>query len=541
MRKSTDIQHPGPTGGRADWTGHGATESLEKRRSFPRIRAFFEPEDRALVVVCVVYALLLLWSHRNSAIAFLGDFKDYLDTSKLSLLSLQFYARRPFTVPLVYKFLAQNPAEIVSAQLAVHAVCWLLLAVAVWRSIKSRVVQWLAVVAILGLSLTVQINIWNFSILSESIADSLTALLVALILFTLNPRPPFGTDSAQGVRLNKRQLSLLFVTAFFWSFSRDANPYGLLAASAILLVLLAVGRMRRMVRPRLILCMVIFLAGTFGLQSCLLSRSVRHPWTAALSDVICTRILPVPEFRRYFAQKGMPADGPIMQFAGETNEYMQNQFSPEPDPSKIDKPFDEWVGSHGVATYMSFISSHPLTVLGWVWDLRGQLISPRLRRSWMPPATVVFQLHWGKRIPMYWMWPRGTINGETGLTIWLSNLLFPAWQGFWWIALLLGAASVSTFFLARRSYVAWVPIALIIIGFSQALLVALGDSAEVDRHAIGAAVLVHIGALLGLLVVLDAAVSWLSPGPVGFLSPGGLRKRITLTGIVHRLEKWRHE
>jgi len=49
-----------------------------------------------------------------------------------------------------------------------------------------------------------------------------------------------------------------------------------------------------------------------------------------------------------------------------------------------------------------------------------------------------------------------------------------------------------------------------------ARLVALGDSAEVDRHAIGAAVLVHIGALLGLLVVLDAAVTRLSPEPAGF-------------------------
>lgn len=458
----------------------------------------------ALIALFVLYVLLLIYSHRDSLIAFLGDSQDYLETSQLPLFSLGFFTRRPFTVPLVYKVLAQNPLAIVFAQLSLHAGCWFFLAWSAMRAMTSRFMKWGALAAILGFSLTVPVNLWNLSILSESIANSLTACLVGLVMLLLGDWPSDSKcESEEGALRCRCLLALALVVAFFWSFARDTNPYGLLIVAGLLLVLTSIRRVRGVASNRLFIGLAAALLGIAGLQSLLLSYSDRAPWNYAMSTVICNRILPVPEYRSFFEDAGMPAGPVIMKFAGKTNEYMENESLLKPDPSQVDRVFDQWVRERGFATYVSFLLHHPVTGLGWVWNLREELISPKPRRSWRPPPTVIFQLFQGRRVPLMWMWARGNFNGESGPTLLLTRILFPAWRGFWFVVLLLGVVSAGTFFLGRRAPVACLPLVLLLISFTQAFVIGLADCAEVDRHAIGVAILIRVAALLSLFNIAD--------------------------------------
>ena len=467
------------------------------------------PAVKVWLVLFSLYVFCLLMANQNSSLIFKGDSGDYIYTSTLFLFSLSFFARRPFTVPLLYKVFDQNVLDIAMVQLVVHALCWFLLAYAVFRCMRSRRTAWAAFALILGFSLSVEVNMWNLNILSESVANSLTAALLGCALLYLLYLREARQSSCAPSGFRRWAWPLLIVTlAFFWSFSRDVHPYVLLAF-AVALPIVYVFRGARRVFPVILMALFcLSFVGIYGLQSWLLSRSARHPWTYSVTDNVCDRILTDPVALAWFEKAGMPVSGLLLSYKGKANAYSANQSSPEPDSSKMDPRYDAWVLKHGAQTYMKFVATHPATALRWIWDARDLLFSSfDVRQYGVGHFNAVCVVERRKRVFVGALSSRGYVNGDTSLTTPISTYLYPQWPSLWAIASLICLLCAGVF-LFTRSPVALVPVVVCGTALLLGALVAIGDSVETVRHAVGAAILLRLAMWLAVLVILDEAVVW---------------------------------
>ena len=130
---------------------------------------------RDVLVYCAVFALLRFWATLGGAPIRYPDSDSYYQLNFLG------HDLRLWTVPLIYKPLFSDEARVV-VQILLGIVCWSALALAVSRSLKTALVARLGAVLILLIGLCVQVVAWDQIILSESIALSLTALLIASLL-----------------------------------------------------------------------------------------------------------------------------------------------------------------------------------------------------------------------------------------------------------------------------------------------------------------------------------------------------------------------
>lgn len=134
------------------------------------------------VILFVVYCTLRIVN--LSAIQEVRQFPDtisYTRMASLPLWKLGFWGgrgSRPWTVPLFYKLLGNDPLWISIFQCGFSLLCWGLLALSVARAVR---LQWLkpgAFAVILLFSLGADIIMWDAMMLSDSIALSLMALLI---------------------------------------------------------------------------------------------------------------------------------------------------------------------------------------------------------------------------------------------------------------------------------------------------------------------------------------------------------------------------
>lgn len=461
---------------------------------------------RLLLAGFLAYLLVLLYSYRGASIAVAGDSADYLYNARLSLLSLAFFGHRPFTVPLIYKLLGANALAIVLFQVAFHAVCWTLLAVAVMGCMRGRMMRWVGFAAILLFSLSIEITLWNLSVLSESIAHSASAGLSGVVLLALRALPgrPAGHTPV-------KWLVLLVSATLLWSFTRDPNSYVVLAAGIALGLLTLLAARRRWPHRWLLGALAASCLLIFFLQSALLARSERKPWSYAVTTDICQRILPDPSARKFFLDAGMPDSSILMGFAGRGNAYEANQYSGSPDPSLIDPRYDAWVRDHGLSVYLRYVVSHPLTAAAWVWNAREPLLSPRVRSYGIAPCTLAYQVRDGHRSLVLPLCSKGMVSGEVTLTYELSRVFFPAGP-LWALASVLLAVGCAALWVRRRRAALLVPLGLCAAALVSDLVTIIGDANEVDRHVIGAAILLRLALWLSLLFLADELLIRWRPG-----------------------------
>jgi hypothetical protein len=454
-----------------------------------------------------LYALLLLYSHRNSSIVWIGlDPVDYIDVSRIPLLSAEFWTIRPFTVPLAYKLMAQNLLAISLFQVALHGACWVLLAYSVMRSLRNRLIGRVAFAGVLLFSLAVEVNLWNWVILSESISNSLTAAFLAVILLYAKRFGPREENAATGRpwALQWGWPLLILLVGGLWTFCRDNTAYALIAFGPALLLVYGFARARREFPLSSALLLALGCLCLGALQIVLWTHSSRVPWTYTVTTNICHRILPRPEARRFFLDAGMPDSPVLMRFSGKYNEYGINATGPAPDPSLVDPVYDDWVLKHGSGTYTRYLLTHPLQALGWVWEARDELVDPQIRHYGVSQPTLVYTVKGKKRTPVPVMSSRGAVNGRNDLTDALSAVLFGAWPFYWPTALLVSAAPLLFWKKSGRPEL-WAPLALFAMFVFQGVLVVLADCVEIGRHGLGGAILLRLAFWIALLWILDEA------------------------------------
>jgi len=285
--------------------------------------------------VLIVYWAFALGAASTAPRSF-HDTGFYFKSAESGVFSSEVWAGERMPIPvLAFKACGLDGDRIQTLFTLFSVVAWSVLIGAVASSVRGRWLRPLAAALVATLALSDDVYKWNSVVLSESLALSATALLVAFgLLFLARPA---------------RYVAPLLLAAALLSFSRDSSAYvvALLAPAALLVVA------RRRAQPStwpFALVAAGFLA-IFLLDNASADRGRR--WVYPLVNVIVTRILPDEAARAEFIARGMP-ESPALRPRRQRRAY-------DSDVKLAD--FREWVDSHGKRAYVGYLLAHPAYLL----------------------------------------------------------------------------------------------------------------------------------------------------------------------------------
>jgi len=414
-------------------------------------------------LIAAAYVVLRLNAFAGVKPLIYRDTESYLELSRQSLLSLDFWAgERSWTVPLLYKLLPDSAGWRTFGQFALSVVCWLALAVVTAHCLAPGRRRVVAFTVVLLFSAALPLVAWDTVLLTESVSISLTAAVVAAWL-ALARAPSAATAS------------LVLGATLLWVFARDSNV--VLAAGAVALVAVWALRAERRALPLALMAglaaiCVVALAST-GTDAAQLRRTERP-----ILHVVGFRVLGNADQTRWFRDHGMPAPT-ANAIANRRRLAAIGHTVPTDPPTEV---FLEWVRAHGRGALVGYLLTHPYRTVKPVVGQRRRFVNAfegyrsRETRAVLP-ATI-------------------------------DDLVYPAtYQAvfFWLVAVGLGAAAVARRHGARATWL--VPLAIVPLQIPHALAVWHGDTLEIPRHGILVGVLLRLAVLLAILLAADALLS----------------------------------
>ncbi len=295
-----------------------------------------------------------------------GDSEDFLASAREGWLSTDLWAgpRTP-AVPVLLKLADGSTGDYVALQSAIAVLCWAALATSVWTVVEGRWARAGAAAAVVALSLTTPVVMWDRSVLSETLGVALLALLAAA-----------GVQLARG--LTPLRVAAVLAALAGWLATRDSHAIvalvGGAAAAAVLAIQIArpppAGGSRprrpadlsRSQRSLAALALGSLLLG--GLASAAASHGDRYVYP--LRNVMEVRILPYPDRVRWFAAHGMP----------QADEFLgPDRRAPVVDPGQAPvvyvadddpglRPWLAWVAGDARGTYARWLVTHPVYAAG---------------------------------------------------------------------------------------------------------------------------------------------------------------------------------
>ncbi|MEY2402598.1 MAG: hypothetical protein QOD38_149 [Acidimicrobiaceae bacterium] len=367
--------------------------------------------------------------------------------------------RRPFTVPLLFWLVPSDSLRVVE-QAAISVFAWTALALVVAAGLEDRRVRLGSVVALLALGSTTQVTNWDTTILSDSIAISLTVLLVAAWIAVYRSPSRWSVAGVLAVTL-------------LWTFTRELHVY--VTALVALVVVGAVAVKRASALWWVTAASLLFVA-TLGFFE---SRANEETSKQNLAGVIGARILPNQDARAWFIDAGMP---PMPQLA-DGRAHPDNELLAIPE-------FDRWA-NEGWPVYARYLVTHPTVAIDGPFR---ELLEERPAYSdksagkevLLSPADA-----YGRARPV--------LPGP------VEDVLFaPARTGAL-LTLAVGTLAAALVVHARlgRDRRRHVPIALVGAALLYVGLSWHGSVFEPGRHAMPAAVAIRIGLIALLGVVID--------------------------------------
>jgi hypothetical protein len=322
-------------------------------------------------------AAVRIWQLRDRSSLSWADSGDFLAGSSAPWPSLELWAgERPPLATVVLKLVGGDMEAYVVWQGALAVTCWAALAASVSSAVDDRRGGWLAALAVVAFSVTVPVTMWERSVLSESLALSLLALLLAA-----------GVQLARGVTCWR--VAALLAALAPWLAARDSHLVVAVGGGAAVVAAAAVS-WRRDRRPRhgttpdppplsapaaasprgvpgavatrRALAALGLGALGLGLVAALgSSHGERHAFP--MRNVYEVRVLPYPDRVDWFADRGMPQ---AEQFVGP--DARPPFVDPLGGPPVVYVPDDdaelaswlEWVESDGRTAFVEFVATHPL-------------------------------------------------------------------------------------------------------------------------------------------------------------------------------------
>ncbi|MEO6987902.1 MAG: hypothetical protein ABI239_04570 [Aquihabitans sp.] len=257
----------------------------------------------------------------------------YFDSAEYDIVDFTGRSRRPWATPLFYALLPDDPRAMIVTQALLGAVAWTVLALTAAAWFRHRHIQIGVAVTIAMVGLTTSVTNWDTTKLSESLALSLTMLVLAAWL-NLVRRPALGAAA------------LLLAVSLPWVFVRQSlmpTVWILVLAASIGLVWTWVRRGRRTEAWRALAVVVAGLALLCGVATVSYTRNqeiVRHNLTV----IVMNRMAPDAERLQWFEDQGMP----LPASGGRSFDDFDQ-----------DRNFQRWVADEGSGTYLRFLIAHP--------------------------------------------------------------------------------------------------------------------------------------------------------------------------------------
>lgn len=410
-----------------------------------------------MIVGAVVLATRCRWDQLTAAhVAYVDyDTQIFSQIADRPLGPDLLFAPKPLIVPLVYRVAGNDQAAVTGVQANLSFASWMVLAASLALGLRRRWTRALAV--FLGVTFVLAPARLGFtaSLLSESINDSLMALVVAgaFALVQLRGRP--RTVVAVGT-------GLLGLT---WVLTRDTNAFVAVTAAAVAMIVWRGWRHRwARVAAALTLATAGLVLWSAGVAHAPLPY--QHDWYERFTpravypmiDNVTARAISVlhdelpPELRSY-------AEHPI-------NVEWLVRAGPE------QRPLQDWLVDHGASAYATWLVRHPLDrvreLVAARWTALSGPTSRYMPRGWTPRGSLVRRL---------------TVNRNVVLVLLLAA------------PLLLRRPRAD----ARAGLV----LCMIVSGVVGVAASYYGDAAEVSRHCYGAGQQVVLGLFLALVVWLD--------------------------------------
>lgn len=381
------------------------------------------------------YLALRLVHVAGASIALYPDSADYRGVAALPL-------PRPPAYPLVIRLLGGNLAAVVALQWLVATVAWLVLALVMARGLARPWLRPVAVALILALGASTPVAQWDTAILTESLALSAGALLLAAALMLAH-------------QWRGWLVGAVVVLAALWLGLRDTNAYtlGLLAGCLLVAALRHRAPARVVV---LLLCLLVLSAGSMW------SARVTGRGVFPFDDVILMRVLPDHDRAAAYAAAGLPLTPALLAESG--HDAAHDDFATATDPALAG--YRAWRDMRGQSVYLRDLLTHPTATL-----LAPLADAPRLLTLDIP----------AQRPPGF----RAALGG------WLDRVLWPVTL----VALILALP-----LLWRGPRWPWL---LVLTTLPVLVLIWHADAQEITRHALLTNVQWHLGGLLAGLMALD--------------------------------------
>lgn len=418
----------------------------------------------AVRLVYVLHAPITVW---QDSLAYMAEGSHPVRSAAI------WTGSEPPLVPLLWHITGSTRAfAVVQAVVAVCAWTFLALTVA-WR-LPGWMVPLLALAAVLVFSLSPFVLQWDTQVLSESLALSAVAALVAWVLLAAAHA---SWPRAVGI--------VGAVTAF--ALDRDE---GLILAGSLGAALLAVGTLQ-LVRGRCLVRGRRFAGGRLlgtGLLVLLVTATgtalalASHRNLTNAEDNLYVRVFPYPSRVAWFAAHGMPEAARVdaAATAMALRQPAAHAYAPPAPPAApvvgpiltepYWRPLAHWLGHHGEAAWAEFVLVHPL------FDLTAPFHRPSLAYN-SPPSLAFYDS--GTNLPLPGiLWPDRV-------------LLAPV-----------GVLSLALLWARRQRRLAMVLAGLATLGLLTALGAWLGDGQEIARHVLEGNLLVRLAVLIAALAAL---------------------------------------
>ncbi len=405
----------------------------------------------------------------------------YPDSAGYFAISFTGVDLRLWTVPLFFNIFP-NDATRIAGQVLLAAACWWILAREASALVTHPKVRLGLRVVLLALGLVGPIAQFNSTILSDSVALSLSALLIGCWIRHL-ARPSWRTAVA------------VVVTTVVWTFTRnDLVLIGVLV-TAIVCVVTAIGGRRTL---HVVVAAALVAISAYGLA---IDGRNTYVANANIADVLEDRVFYNTAWTTWFIDHGMPTSPAIAATKG--GEYGLGLMAiPQ---------FAAWLSARGARTYTEFMLTHPVYTL---WDPLPDFTGERA------------SLNYPNTTPYTYTQPNPTPSMiSPTLAYGRHRDIFPAIidatlfeQGQIGDVVLLGAVAFALAVAARRRLGRdrrnAVPLVVAFLTIPQGYLVWLtGGDGETDRHSIVLAATVRIGLWIMLGYALDRLLSARSPSP----------------------------